>query len=186
MAIMEEFWGASNARVEWSRIYFDSYFEYFEDQCRLSLHNWDRHDISSLDFSQVILAAKLTQEGNSRAEVEESVESSVDAACRGLSSGIVDLAVRLLSMIQIGGFRNMLMPGQDSLAWMDGPFLDSLNSHFTRDNVLKESVDLVKAFTARNVERIAGIRIVWTSNLLDVRTYFTWLQSIESLWTFKC
>ena len=95
------------------------------------------------------------------------MKSTTDGDCLELSPEIIDLVVRLLSMIQIGGFRNVPMPGQGTLAWVDGPLSKSLCMHFSQDNVLKEPVELDKTFTARNIERIAGIRIEWTSNLLD-------------------
>lgn len=167
LAIVKGFWLAPSASVDWSKIPFDTYFEYFEDQCRLSLHNWDRYDISNLNFSHVVMIANLIQQGKTRVDIEAQLKSDTDGACQELCSEIIDLTVRVLLMIQIGGFRNVLMPGQETLAWGDGPLSNSLNSHFSRDNVLKDSVDLDKTFTARNVERIAGIRIVWTSNLLD-------------------
>lgn len=70
-------------------------------------------------------------------------------------------------MIQTGGFRQALTPGQVSLVWADGPLLESLAAYFNHHIVLKDSVELDRTFTARNIERIGGIRIVWTSNLID-------------------
>lgn len=167
LAIMNEFWGDPNASFNWSKSPIDTYFEYYEDQSRLALHSWDRYDVSSLNFGHVIKIATMVQQGKTRAEMDAELKSTTEGDCPGLSSEIIDLTVRLLLMIQIGGFRNVLMPGQETLAWADGPLSDSLTMHFTRDNVLKVSVDLDKTFTARNIERIAGIRIVWTNNLLD-------------------
>jgi hypothetical protein len=169
IAILKEFWGAPNSSVDWSKVPFDTYFEDFEEQCRLSLHNWDRHDISILNFSHVVMVASMIKEAKTRADIEVQLRSAMNGVCEVLYSEMIDLTVRLVLMIQIGGYRNVLMPGQETMAWTDGPLSDSLNAHFTRDNVLKESVDLDKSFTARSLERIAGIRIVWTSNLLDVR-----------------
>jgi hypothetical protein len=167
MAIMTEFWTASSACADWSKIPLDIYFEYFEDQCRLALHNWDRYDISSLNFGHIVTIAKMIQGTKTREEMEAQLKSSTNGDCPKLSSEIVDLAVRLVMMIQTGGFRNVLMPSQETLTWVDGPLSNALSTHFSRDNVLKDSVGLDSTFTARKIERIAGIRIVWTSNLLD-------------------
>jgi hypothetical protein len=167
LALMNEFWTFPSTSIDWTKIPVDTYFEYFEDQCRLALHNWDRHNISSLNFGHIVNLAEMIQEEKTRAEMDAHVKSAIDGDCAELSPGIIDLTVRLLLMIQIGGFRNVLMPGQETLTWVDGSLSDSLSAHFSCDNVLKDSVELDKTFTARNVERIAGIRIVWTSNLLD-------------------
>lgn len=167
LAIMNEFWTGPSASVDWSKIPADTYFEYFEKQCRLALHNWDRYDVLSLNFSHVVGIAKMIQEGKPRAEMDAHFKLATEGDCPELSSEIIDLIVRLMGMIQIGGFRNVLMPGQETLVWVNGPLSDSLGTHFSRNNVLKDSVELDRTFTARNIERIAGIRIVWTSNLLD-------------------
>ena len=167
LAIMNEFWRDPNASVNWSKSPIDIYFEYFEDQSRLALHSWDRYDVSSLNFGHLIKIAMMVQQGKTRAEIDTELKSTTEGDCPGLSSGIIDLTVRLLLMIQIGGFHNVLIPGQETLAWADGSLSDSLTMQFTRDNILKDSVDLDKTFTARNIERIAGMRIVWTNNLLD-------------------
>ena len=167
LAIMNEFWRDPNASINWSKSPIDTYFEYFEDQTRLALHSWDRYDVSSLNFSHLIKIAIMVQQGKTRVEIDRVLKSTTEGDCPGLSSEIIDLTVRLLLMIQIGGFHNVLIPGQETLTWADGSLSDSLTIPFTRDYVLKDAVDLEKTFTARNIERIAGIRIVWTNNLLD-------------------
>ena len=167
LSIMKGFWTTLSSTVDWKKIPLDTYFEYFEHQCRLALHDWSGDDISTLNFSHVVDIAKMIREGSTRAEMEGRMEIALAGNCAQLSPEIVDLTVRLLLMIQIGGFRNVHMPSQETLAWLRGPLSDSLHGNFSRDNALKDSVDLDTTFMARNIERIAGIRIVWTSNLLD-------------------
>lgn len=70
-------------------------------------------------------------------------------------------------MIQTGTFRQVLMAGQESLSWVDGSLTEILKTRLGHDSVLKDPIELDKTFTARNIERIGGIRIVWTCNLLD-------------------
>jgi len=69
-------------------------------------------------------------------------------------------------MINIGDFQKILMPGRP-ISWSQGSLQNLITSIFCEKNVLKERVKLEKLFNAHNLSRIAGIQIVWTSNLAD-------------------
>jgi hypothetical protein len=166
-AILNGFWRGPGLYSTHAKIPVDTYFEYFEEQCRLALSDWGRYDISTLKFCHLVDFAQKILDGASRDVIDIHVKSILGGPCQELSSEIIDLTVRLLLMIQIGGFRQALTPGQESLSWRDGPLSEALKTHFNCDIVLKESVELDKAFTARNLERIAGIHVVWTTNLMD-------------------
>lgn len=79
---------------------------------------------------------------------------------------LVDLAVRLWVMIPVGGFRQISNPGT-SLEWISWSLQETLRQRFQKQVSLKESVKLEKMFNATGLERIGGLRIIWTSNLLD-------------------
>ena len=167
LAILNSFWNPSSPFLESRKVPVDTYFEYFEEQCQVALHNWERYDISTLKFCHLVELAGMIREGKSRGELDAHLKSELDGHCQEISEEIIDLTVRLLLMIQIGGFRQALMLGQERISWGDGPLAETLKEHFNCDIVLKESVELDNTFTARNIERIGGIRIVWTANLVD-------------------
>jgi hypothetical protein len=79
----------------------------------------------------------------------------------------IDLAVRLLLMLEVGRIRNCFS-GYRELIWERGSLqefvADSLKPRQTPSN---ERVKLEKTFVAKNLGRIAGIQIVWTDNLAD-------------------
>jgi hypothetical protein len=83
----------------------------------------------------------------------------------------ISLAVRLLLMMPTGGLlttgRSITLSGETKLNWKDGTVKDLANREIVRQITLKESVKLEKIFNARNLERIAGVEIRWTSNLAD-------------------
>jgi hypothetical protein len=45
--------------------------------------------------------------------------------------------------------------------------MDLVNTQIAPQTMMRENVKLEKIFNARNLERIAGIEIRWTSNLVD-------------------
>jgi hypothetical protein len=79
----------------------------------------------------------------------------------------INLAIRLLLMIEVGNIPNGFS-GYRSLQWNQGTLRQFLAVIFApRAAPLQERVRLEKFFTARNIERIAGIRLRWTNNLAD-------------------
>jgi hypothetical protein len=78
------------------------------------------------------------------------------------------LATRLLCMLKIGLTTGYFVPGSE-LAWAPDPQC-SIREHVNAQFSTKfEGVDvkLPQLFNAMNLERIAGIGICWTSNLVD-------------------
>lgn len=85
------------------------------------------------------------------------------------TEAFMTLGLRLLCMLKIGPAKGyVVMPGSD-LGWTADPMCsvkEYINAEF---DTKSEGVDikLPRIFNARNIERIAGIEISWTSNLID-------------------
>lgn len=83
----------------------------------------------------------------------------------------VTFAVRLLLMMPTGPLlaanRSVTITGETKLNWKDGTLQDLVSKELVCQPVLEENVKLEKIFNARNLERIAGIEVRWTSNLAD-------------------
>ena len=73
-------------------------------------------------------------------------------------------------MMPTGGLasgQSIRVSGETKLDWKDGTIKDLVNSEIVCQSDMNEGVKLEKIFNARNPERIAGIKIRWTSNLAD-------------------
>ncbi|KAF4624242.1 hypothetical protein G7Y89_g13932 [Cudoniella acicularis] len=83
----------------------------------------------------------------------------------------INLGVRILLMVRTGGFltigRLIALSGETKVGWKDAQLADIIYKHFTHQKFIKQHVKLEKIFNARNLERIAGVEIRWTSNLAD-------------------
>lgn len=81
------------------------------------------------------------------------------------------LALRLLLMMPTGLLltvgRSVTVSGETKLNWKEGTLKALVDKEFECLSVMKESVKLEKIFNARNLERIGGIKVRWTSNLAD-------------------
>jgi hypothetical protein len=70
-------------------------------------------------------------------------------------------------MIDVGGLRDGIRLGQVSRDWTSGSLRDFIKSTFPCTSELSDHVKLERLFTARNIERVADIQVIWTSNLAD-------------------
>jgi hypothetical protein len=80
----------------------------------------------------------------------------------------IDLAIRLLLMMKVGHLPNNYS-AYKALVWNQGPSLrEFVSASFKPRGALKhEHVRLEKMFNGKNLERVSGIKIKWTSNLAD-------------------
>ncbi len=106
---------------------------------------------NSLNRSDIL--TKLQSCGRQRGD-----EANLDAS--------VDLAARLWLTLSVGSLQQSVTPGS-IIAWTNGKLADTVNGVLCPKSQLSDSVKFPKFFNAANLEKIAGIEIVWTSNLAD-------------------
>jgi hypothetical protein len=151
---------------------WDSFFEYYNQQCAAALHDGGSrmmirthqdlvniiHDIRDGQGTRSSIKTRLRSSFNSP-EPEDSDELICDA---------LDLCARIFLMTSIGTFRNIVGPTQRTLRWQDDEDLKNLLSReFSQQRNVTDHVKLERLFNARTIERIAGIKITWTNNLAD-------------------
>jgi hypothetical protein len=146
----------------------DSYFRYYQKQCELVRHGNEciaqdhRGIIEAVELLKILAATREEVKSNLKLKSPNPDADNIE----DVLSNSIDLAARIWLMVNIGGFRRVLMPGRP-LNWTEGCLGDFMMSKFSREKVLKEHVKLEKLFNAYNLSRIAAIEIVWTSNLAD-------------------
>jgi hypothetical protein len=168
-AIIRNFWGYNLSLSEYERQArdTDSYFRYYEEQCRAVLCEGGANTLvrTHADIAKIV---RLFKDG---AQTRESIEDALrdqqlHSSVPNLENAI-NFALRLWLMVHVGSFARGLIPGQHALAWKSGSLRSLIDAQFPPLYVLGEPVKLEKIFTARNLERIAGIKIIWTDNLAD-------------------
>ena len=105
------------------------------------------------DLSRSEISAKLQHHGCKESDVE-----AINAS--------IDLAARLWLTLSIGSLQRSVTPGS-TISWSHGKLADTLIDVLSPKFKLSDSVKFPKAFNAANLEKIAGIEVVWTSNLAD-------------------
>jgi hypothetical protein len=175
VTLLDAFWGDPGPLFDQKRMQVDVYFEYFEAQSMLALKNWGKYNISSLKFHHVTDVARMIKQECTRSEIESFLTEILTGECKSISSEVIDLTVRLLLMVPNWSILTGASADETTLTWMDGTVSKAFIRHFRQRNASKELMPIVpsdqgkidKTFTARNIEEIGGLKIVWTCNLLD-------------------
>jgi hypothetical protein len=146
----------------------DSYFRNYLKHCQPALRGGGNSTIL-VTHGDIVNIIQLLQEAHRdriglRTRIRETHAEPLEDEALDNS---IDLAVRLWLMIPIGIFSHAVIPGQTVLPWTTGSISDILTENFNEKSILDTPVKLGKVFNAINIERIAGIRIIWTDNLAD-------------------
>jgi len=141
---------------------FDGYFGYYQDQCISWLCDTYSPDRTHRQLVQT--AREIVDLDASQVQTRLAIH---DITEKELERSWMFLAIRTMTMIDIGGLRSGLKLGQTSRNWTTGSLRDFLDSTFPINKELDDHVKLERLFTARNIERVADIQIIWTSNLAD-------------------
>ncbi|CCU74433.1 hypothetical protein BGHDH14_bgh05782 [Blumeria hordei DH14] len=177
VALLETFWGGLATIPPHLQIGANTYFEFFEIQCRLALNNWEKYDLSELKFSHITKVTKMFMAGSTRQEIESHLGEFLLGDCRIIASEIIDLTVRLVLMVPVWNFWQGVCPEESALTWVEGTVKRSFERHFRPKSKqspgsetefsVKQSMILDKSFTAQRIEELGGMKIIWTNNLLD-------------------
>lgn len=150
---------------------FEPYFKYYTHQCELALHGNGKY-ISARTHQDVANTVNWLKDGNVRDDIKNYLRDAEESndhlqhTDEQLNNSI-DLAARLLLMMEFGELQHGYI-GRTQLAWTTDSLQDFVHEYYNTGPVLeKEHVKLKKSFNAYNLERIAGIRIIWTTNLAD-------------------
>jgi hypothetical protein len=150
----------------------ESYFRYYQ-------HSFKNSGLDCFQAGQekiCDLVGLLKRPDTTRASIETllkklfSEENGDDGDAEILRDSL-NLAIRLLFMIPIGPFlatgRAITVSGETYLPWKEGTIIELVSTGISPQTSMKERVRLEKGFNARNLNRIAGIEVRWTSNLAD-------------------
>jgi hypothetical protein len=148
---------------------FGAYWRYYQQECERGLHDGGRHILARThqDILDIVAALKI---GQSRNQIQQSLRSKLKKSHENedeLIDSSIDLAARIWLMIDFGNMQYGFS-GRRQLQWKSEPLKDRVTSHFSSPPSLGDKgVKLPRVFNALNLERIAGVEILPTPNLLD-------------------
>jgi len=155
-------WNTKLPLEELKNPHFEEFFRYYEDQCKTALYDIDDETKSHRDIAQI--ARGLADPNATGIYLEQAPHNSnVDSNERYWMS----FAARIMTMVDVGGLRHGIRPGQFHREWTSGSLKAFMESTFPKTRELPDDVKMEKLFNARNLQRFASIQIIWTNNLAD-------------------
>lgn len=162
LEFLRSLWNCDLALEDLQPPSFEGYFRYYQDQCTMVLC-----DIPSQPKShrEIVNIARMLSDPAMCATRVQPLLSPDDHS--NDESIWIFLAVRIMTMIDVGTLQHGIRLGQVPRAWNNGSLRDFVKSIFPTTKELPDDLKLERMFTARNLERVAGIQVIWTSNLAD-------------------
>jgi hypothetical protein len=142
---------------------YESFFFYCRDQCATALSDNPKSLKSHGDILNIIRSFTSRTPSS---EPPYSQESLSPLGHDEEERYWINFAARVLTMIDVGELRQGVRLGQTPRTWTHGTLKEFVSSCFPK-TVQLERVKLEKIFNARNLEHIAGIQVIWTSNMAD-------------------
>jgi hypothetical protein len=169
-SILKSFWGTAlnSHTIANNEPELDPYFSYYSEQCHLMLGDNGRHSAARNhhDISRIV---QLFKEQRDRRRILDALRTEMHnmklSIGEDMLEGSIDLAARLYLMMNFGDVPNAFT-SERALPWTTGSVQHFLAEYLVPRRVLSsESVKLQTLFNARNIQRLAGIKIEWTSDL---------------------
>lgn len=143
--------------------------DWFEEQCEAAASQLSVR--THRELLQVVAHVQSTDNSQHRSMIADQLRTTLSTArsppeLASINASLT-LAVRIWLSISVDSLQHFLTPGH-SVLWGSGRSLgDTIDDAFSPKGQSTEMVQLPKAFTAANLEKIAGIQVQWTSNLAD-------------------
>jgi hypothetical protein len=167
--LLEALWSINNQQCNENDIDVKAYPQFHKNYCNHAFHDAGRH-IAAKTHGSILKVVEDIDGDFSRDEIKTRLRSRIPGPYPELSDEMlessINLAARLRSMMNIGGLKYGFS-GRKGLPWKEGTLRDFLNEYLNVPPRLGSKVKLQKVFNARNLIRIAGIKIEWTNNLDD-------------------
>ncbi|KAK8108317.1 uncharacterized protein PG998_010330 [Apiospora kogelbergensis] len=163
-------WGSSSRGAISLKADSQPYFNFYSSKCLEYLTDGGRNIFQRTHADVVNISDRILR-GDEREDLLTYIKSlkggSPTSHSRCYAEHSIDLCATLLTMTDIGECTFRLSM-QDFVTWTAGPLRDALTSHFSPTRSLDaRDAKLDSVFTAPNLTRIGGIRILWTSNLAN-------------------
>lgn len=169
-SIANTFWGRKDAQhhLEHHAI-SDTYWKFYEKECERALHDGGRHVLARTHQDLLDIVTLLLQQQN-RVDVRRKLRLKFTKPHDNedeLIDRAIDLAATLLLMVDCTNVEYGFT-GHHQLEWKEGSLENCVRSYFnTKPALGHQGVKLPRIFNAKQLESIAGVEILPTSNLLD-------------------
>jgi hypothetical protein len=168
--LLESIWGLNAAQLQKDdNALLIAYWQYYQATCAHALHDGGRHNLARTHQDIIELIGRM-RNGDTRDDLRVALQSKLSRIHHDeeeILDSTIDLAASLLLMIDFGNAKHGFSSSRQ-LEWCQGSLWDCLITYFSaRRQLGHDGVKLPRTFNARNLDKIAGVEFVPTTNLLD-------------------
>jgi len=169
--LLKEFWDIDIDPLDFYEVDsdFDPYFKVYSEKCNSALYNGGRH-LSVRTHQEIVDIARELKHSTDRDNIKNILKGKLTTRHPNedeLVDASIDLTMRLVLMLDFGIVRYGFT-GRAYSAWKTGNIKSFISNYYQVPLKLgDEGLKLQENFNARNLGRIAGIKIDWTNNLAD-------------------
>jgi len=184
--IQAAFWGQNHVANEHKgQPSTDYYFDvYYSPRCQHFAREGGRH-ISSKTHSDIAQIASWILQDERRDVIRSRLVGQLreqETDDKAIASSI-DMCASLLGMVECGK-QEFVFSGRNPIIWAGGTLRDCLAQRFITQTTLDaRNLRLTKGFTGRTLSRIGGIKIKWTTNLVD---HLLLTDDDQAVFIFQC
>ncbi|MCJ1372179.1 hypothetical protein MMC20_003401 [Loxospora ochrophaea] len=158
------------------------FFSHYEDSCNLAISSSYGGLISRQESNEIVRIIKQLRSNEPRDSIQKDLiqrlssgKEQDDYDYAKAADCIIYLVIRLWLMCHVGTIGGEVRHEQYMAEWDRGSLRELMAAQFPDNSRLDEPVQLEKQFQARNLEKLAGIQVLWTANLLDhLRVHDPW------------
>lgn len=182
-ALLNATWEASDNNDDFD---LSTYFEYYSKRIQRLLLDGDCQSVIEYHSDLPPIAKKILLSKTIRGELRQELTDQHDiAAGTNDVDRTIDLCASLITMaeIEVREYSTGLS-GCTPIRWKEDSLQVTLAEYFTSQRALQaDNSKLGKLFTARNLSRIGGIEIKWTTNLAD---HLRLINDDQAVFVFHC
>lgn len=165
----EALWAPRTERLSDQSPAIEAYFRYYTDQSAQALCDQGRH-ATARTHQDIVDVAEWVHQDMDRAEIlhylHEHLVNRKASPDKKAIEGTVNLTARLVLMIEVGRL-GYSFTGGTTVDWKVGSLKECIERHFEAPSTSNANLKLEKLFNAQNLILIAGLEVIWTSNLAD-------------------
>ena len=173
--LLVQLWKPCGAFLKPASVDMTPYFNYYTKQCQRFSREGGIHICIKSHQDLVSICENILTEKNLTDATRDDVSSYIRTQLTGVNAdsvkkvnATVDLCASLLVMAKIG-VPEFSYSGSNHLTWSSPQTLrQAIERHFQPERQLQpDNPRLGRHFTARNLSSMCGIKIAWTSNIID-------------------
>lgn len=153
---------------------WQAYFQHYAAEIKSAIESDGGVNTTVRKHQDVVAIARDLERGFAKQAIKQELfrldtQSRSEAEKERMAEGSVNLVVRLLFMVDIGPISQNHIPSLTYVQWTDdnSDVGTVLEEHFKKSEEDAGKIKFDSKFSAYNLERLAGIKILWTNNLAD-------------------